>query len=105
MEGESGAQRHGGIRDRQTPQGTTETWVQANVGKGRITPSQETEAEVGTRRGAQRRAVEAGGWRVRAMSRWTALCTGRGGGGRVKTEKNLTMNSCRWRVGKKEDRK
>ena len=43
----------------------------------------ETAADTGTRRGVQSQAVEAGGWRVWTMSRWTAFCAGRGGGEKV----------------------
>ena len=40
-------------------------------------------ADAGMRRGAQRRAVGAGGWQVRATYRWEALCAGRGDGGQL----------------------
>ena len=79
-EGNSGTQRRGGIRDGSTPQGLTGTWVQAKGGKGRSALTHETASNTGTRGGAQGQAVEDGGSRVRAMSRWAALCTMKGGG-------------------------
>ena len=45
-----------------------------------------TAEDVGTWRGAQGRAVEAGGWWVRETPRWVALRTRRGGGEREKRE-------------------
>ena len=38
---EAGTQRRGGTCDGQTPQGPTGTWVQAEGGKGGITPAHE----------------------------------------------------------------
>ena len=52
-EGKAGTQKRGGTRDGQTLQGLTGTWVQAEVGKGRIAPARETAADAGTRRGEQ----------------------------------------------------
>ena len=45
-----------------------------------------TAADAGTRRGAQGRTAEAGGWQMQAATRWEALCTGRGGWEQVKLE-------------------
>ena len=53
--------------------------------KGELT-DMGTVADSGMRRGAQRRATEAGGWRARVTTRWEALHTGRGGGERVKRD-------------------
>ena len=51
--------------------------------------SRDTAVDAGMRCGAQRRATEAGGWRVRATSSWAALRAGRGGGERVQTERGI----------------
>ena len=67
--------------------------------------SWEKEADVGTRNGAQRRGAEADGWRVRSTSSWAALCTERGGGERVKNERDLSMNGYRWGRGGTEQGK
>ena len=61
-EGETGAQRRGGTHDGRPPQGLTGTWEQADGDKGGAgAQSQETTADAGTRRGAQRRVAEANG--------------------------------------------
>ena len=52
-----------------TPQGMTETWVQAKGGKGGSEPAQEIAADAGTRRGAQVQAAEDGKWQVQETSR------------------------------------
>ena len=44
----------------------------------------DTATEAGTQRGAQRRAAEAGGWRVETKYRWTTYHSGRGCGERVR---------------------
>ena len=77
---EAGTQRRGGTCYRQTPQGLTGTWVQSKGGKGGVEPARGKVADAGMRRGAQGRAAEADGWRVRATSKWAALHAGRGGG-------------------------
>ena len=74
----------GGTRNGRTPQGDTKTWMQDEGIIGGISPAQEMVEDTGTRCGAQVRAVEADGWRVREMPRWEFLCTGRGRGERVK---------------------
>ena len=53
------------------------------------------------RRRAQGRVVDSSGWCVKAMSRWVALCTGRGCGKQVKDERGSMINGCGWGVGKK----
>ena len=62
-----------------------------------------TAADAGTRRRAQGRAAEAGGWRVRvrATPRWAVLRIGRGGGERVKRE---GFNEERLRMGRRQER-
>ena len=82
-EGKDRSQRSEGTRDERTPQGLTGTWEQSEGGNGDGTHSRDMEADAGMRRGEHRQAVEAGGWRVKATSRWTELCDGRGGGKRV----------------------
>ena len=64
------------------PQGLTGIWVQAEGGNGEETDAG-TASGAGKRRGAQRRATEAEGWRVGATSRWTEICVGREFGERV----------------------
>ena len=61
-------------------QGMTGTWVQTKGGKGGSESDPETAVDAGMRREEQRRAAKSGGCRVREMSRWEALLTGRGGG-------------------------
>ena len=101
-EDEEATQRHGGTRDGRTPPRPTGTWVQAEGGKGGERTGTGTAEDAGTRRGAQGRAAEAGGWQVRETPRWAALCTGRGGGERVKRddfdEERLRMRR-RWESG------
>ena len=92
-EGEAGEQRCGGTRDKQTPQELTGTWEQAEGRKGGSTQSQDTAADVGTRSELQRRAAEAGGWRVWATFRWTALCARRRGGDRVQARGTLATEA------------
>ena len=70
--------------DGRTDQRLTGTWVQAKGVKGGITTSWETAVDAGMQRGAQVQMEEDGRWRVRAMPRWAAIFTGRGGGERVK---------------------
>ena len=60
-----------------------------------------TAAGTGMRLGAQGQAAEAGGRRVRATSRWVALCTKRGVVERVKVERDSQRNGYRWVGGKK----
>ena len=64
--------------------------------------SQETGADAGTRRGSQRWAAEAGGWWVRATSRWADLRTERWGWERVKNERSSKMNGYSWGGVRKE---
>ena len=45
-----------------------------------------TALDAGTQRGVQGLAAEVGEWQVMLTPRWAALCTGRGGGERVKQE-------------------
>ena len=85
-EGKAGKHRHGGTCDGLNPQGLTGTWVQADGNKRGSALAWEKVADAGTRNGAQGQAAEADGWRVRVTPRWAALCTGRGGGERVKRE-------------------
>ena len=68
-EGEAGAQRRGWNRVSQNYQGYTEIWAQHKDGKGGGLTFTGMSADTVTRRGAQRRATEAGGWRVQAMYR------------------------------------
>ena len=60
-EGAAGIQRRGGTHARQTPQGTTGTWLQAKGGKGGGRTGAGTAADASTLRVAQGRAAEAGG--------------------------------------------
>ena len=48
--------------------------------KGGGAQSRYTAEDAGMRHGAQRRAAEAGGWRVRVKYRWSALISSRVGG-------------------------
>ena len=64
--------------------------------------SQDTVADSGTRRGVQRRASEASGWRVLATSRWTALCAGRGSGEIVQEKVDTTETATDRRSGRIE---
>ena len=59
------------------------TWVLAKGNKVGAS-GQGIMSDAGTRSGAHKRAVEAGGGRVRMTSRWTAFHAGRGGGEMVK---------------------
>ena len=61
-----------------------------------------TTADAGIRHGAQGRASEAGGRRVRTTSRWAALRTRKVGGERVKIERDSKRNGYGWRGGRKE---
>ena len=61
--------------------------------KGGGTKSQDTATYADMRRGAQRRATEAGGWWVQATSRWTTLRAGRGGGERLQKREATTTNA------------
>ena len=85
-EGEAGTQRRRGTCYRQTPQGLTGTWVQAEGDKGGGGTGVGTAVDAGMRRGVQGKMAEAGVWQMGAATRWAALCTGRGGGERVKQE-------------------
>ena len=78
------------------------TWEKACGVKGGGKQSWNTAADAGTWRGAQRRAAEAGWWRVRVVSMWTALCNGRGGGERVQDRGAVTKNSTDGRGGRIE---
>ena len=55
---------------------------------------QETAADAGTRRGLQRQAADAGGWKVWETSRYMAIRAGRGGGEQVLHRGVTTKNSC-----------
>ena len=83
MEAEAGDKKRGWTRGGQTPQGMTGTRAKVDEGKGGGRTFMITPVDAGTWRGVQRRAAEAGGWRVREASRWAAICAGRGGGERV----------------------
>ena len=80
---EAGAKGHIVTHNGQIPQGTTGTWAQDKCGKG------EGEGH-GHRKGGRRRhapqgaETSGGGWRLRATSRWAALCARIEGGDRVK---------------------
>ena len=63
------------------------------MAKGGGAQSRDTAADAGTRREVQRRAVEAGGWRVRMTFRWTAFRAERGGGERVQERGATTTNA------------
>ena len=67
--------------------------------------TRDTTAEAGPRRGAQRRAAEAGGWRGREKSRWTMHTSGGGGGERMLyiERGGMTTNATRegWKKGGK----
>ena len=63
------------------------------AGKGGSAHSRDTAADTVMRSGAQRRAAEAGWWRVRATSGWTALCAGKGDGERVQDRGAKKMNA------------
>ena len=63
-------------------------------------PSRKMVVDAVTRCGAQGRAAESGRCRVRATSRWAALCTGRGGGEKVKSGRASTMNGYIWVGGR-----
>ena len=67
--------------------------------------STRTEADSSTQRRAQVQVVEAGGLWVHATSRWAAIRTGRGGGGRVKIERSSTRNGYGWGGRGKEGEK
>ena len=97
FEGELGeykaeTQRHGGTRDRRTPKGTTGTWVQVDDSKRRERTGTGTAADAVMRSGEPGQAAEASGRRVRSVTRWAALRTGRGGGERVKIERASKRN-------------
>ena len=55
--------------------------------------SQDMAADAGKRCRAQIQAEEAGGWQVQATSRWTAICSGRGGGDKVQDRGAMTINA------------
>ena len=57
------------------------------------------------RHAARGSGTSGGGWRVRAASSWAALCTGRGGGVRVKIERASKRNGYGWGGGRKEGEK
>ena len=97
----AGTQRHGETCDRQTPQGTTGTWVQVDDSKRREQTGTGTAADTGMRSGERGQAAEASGRRVRSVTRWAALCTGRGGGERVKIERASKRNGYEWGRGSK----
>ena len=67
--------------------------VGCSGGKGGGAQSRYTTADAGMRHGAQRQSEEAGGWKVRATSRWTVICSGRGGGYQVKERGSTTKNA------------
>ena len=60
-------------------------------------------ADAGTRRGAQGQAAESGRRRVQETSRWLALCTGRGGVGRVKIKRDSKRNGYGCGGGRKKE--
>ena len=67
------------------------------VGQGRKRGgewTQEMAADSGIRCSSQRRAAEAGGWRVWATYRWMVLRSGRGGEKRVLQRGVTTTNGC-----------
>ena len=61
-----------------------------------------TVADAGTRHGAQGRVAEVVGRRRWDTSRWAAICTRRGGGERVKTDRASKRNNYGWGGVRKE---
>ena len=57
----------------------------------KVERTRDTPAEARTRRGAQIRAAEDGGWRVVKKYRWTRIHTGRGCGERVRESGEATL--------------
>ena len=55
------------------------------------------------RRKTKRRAVEAGGCWLRATSRWTAICSRRGGGEQVQMIENFNYEGLRMGDRRKEE--
>ena len=76
-----------------TPQGPTGTWYQDDGGNGgRTDVGMAADADMWLRE--QRRAAEAGGWRVWSPSRWTMLRSKRGGGERVWKRSVIKKRGC-----------
>ena len=78
--GHNGDGGNNGGRPPRGQQGPGHRPREANWGKR----TRDSEEESGTRRGAQRRAAEADGWRVGKKSRWTMIRSGRECGDRVR---------------------
>ena len=76
-------------RDGQNPQGITGTWEQAKGRKGGGSQSWYTASDAGMWHGAQRRAMEAFGWRMRVTSAWAEICARRGGVEQLQTHIRL----------------
>ena len=76
--------------------------MQDEGGKGGSALSWETEADAGMWSRTQGRAAEAGGWWVRATSRWVELFTNIGGGERANNKRDLAMNGYVWGDSRKE---
>ena len=92
-EGDEGAQ---GIRRellRANPPGANRDLVAGRGKKQGGAQSRDTAADTGMCSRAHRQAAEAGRWRVRTTSRWTAFCAGRGGWGRVQDRGATIMNA------------
>ena len=71
-----------GTNDRRSPRDQQGPGRRPRVARG-SEQTRDMAVEAGTRRGAQRGAVKADGWRVGAKSRWTTYHAGRGCGERV----------------------